>query len=126
LFIRLFTKDDLVQTPLVVALFRRAAAGEFTLFTTVSVITEIVWILEKKGVTSNVIRNHILSILNTPGIEVENATLVGQAADIYAGKNIDFVDACSICSMKANNIKVAYTFDHRHFSRVDGIEVRVP
>lgn len=126
LFIRLFTKDDPIQTPLVVALFRRAAAGEFTLVTTRSVIEEIVWILEKKNTTLVTIRNHILSILNTPGIEVEDASLVGQAADIYVSKNIDFVDAFNICWMKENNIKIAHTFDHKHFSRVDGIEAKVP
>jgi predicted nucleic-acid-binding protein len=126
LFIRLFTRDDPVQTEAVVSLFQRAAKGELTLVTNVTVIAEIVWVLERKKAPSDTIRDHIWAILNTSGIVVDSADLVGQAIDVYANKNIDFVDAYNICWMRANKMTRVYTFDHKHFSRVEEIEVNAP
>jgi predicted nucleic-acid-binding protein len=126
LFIRIFAKDDPKQLNHVLALLRRAERGEFTLVTNVPVIAEIVWVMEGKGSSRDVVRDSIWALLNTKGVQVDHPNLVGQAIDIYARKNIDFIDAYSICWMQANGITTAYTFDRRHFSRVAGIDVKVP
>jgi len=126
LFIRLITKDDPQQLDAVLSLFRHASSGKVTLVTNVTVIAEIVWVLERKKADRTMIREAVGAILNTPGIEVDSAPLVAQAIDVYATKNIDFVDAYNIFWMRANGLKTVYTFDHRHFSRVGGIDVNVP
>ncbi|MFQ5421419.1 MAG: PIN domain-containing protein, partial [Anaerolineae bacterium] len=100
--------------------------GQITLVTNVTVIAEIVWVLERKKVNRSMIREAVGAILNTPGIEIDSAALVAQAIDVYVTKNIDFVDAYNILWMRANNLKAVYTFDYRHFSRVSGINVKVP
>ena len=126
LFIRIFAKDDPEQLSHVLALLRRAEQGEFTLVTNVPVIAEIVWVMEGKGSGRDIIQDSIWALLNTKGVQVDHSDLVGQAIDIYASKNIDFIDAYSICWMQANGITTDYTFDRRHFSRVAGIDVKVP
>jgi predicted nucleic-acid-binding protein len=126
LFLRILTKDDPKQLSHVLALLQRAEQGEFTLVTNVPVIAEIIWVMEGKGYGRDIIQDAIWALLNTKGVQVDRSNLVGQAIDIYASKNIDFIDAYSICWMRANGITTAYTFDRRHFSRVAGIDVKVP
>lgn len=126
IFIRIFTKDDPEQLSHVLTLLQKAEKGEFTLITNAVVIAEVVWVMEGMGSNRKVIRDAIWSLLNTKGIDVDQANLVGQAIDIYAAKNIDFIDAFNVSWMQTNQIKSIYTFDQRHFSRVDGVDVKVP
>lgn len=122
LFLRFLTNDVPKQADAVSILLRRAADGEITIRTHPLVIAEIVWTLESYYALPKVeIAEKVLAILNTPGLQVEDADVVGQAALIYAEKNIDFVDAYSAGWMIRNGLSRAYTFDTRHFSRVDGI-----
>jgi len=126
LFLRYLTNDDPVQADAVEALLQKAASGELTLSTHPLVVAEIVWALSKVyRLTSREIQRLILGIINTDGIQLEMEELVTQALDLFVNKNIDFVDAYSICWMKATNLMTAYTFDQRHFSRVPGLDVRV-
>lgn len=126
LFIRIFTKDDPEQLGYTLALLQRAEKGEFTLITNAVVIAEIVWVMEGMGSDRDLIRDAIWSLLNTKGVEVDQANLIGQAIDIYAAKNIDFTDAFNVSWMQKHQIKSIYTFDHRHFSRITGIDVKAP
>lgn len=127
LFLRYLTNDDVEQANAAESVLKKATNGDFLLFTNVLVVAEIVWVLNKVYKTSaEDIRKGILGILNTKGIRIENETLITKAINMFVIKNIDFVDAYSICWMQANGIKTAYTFDKRHFSRVTGIDVKVP
>ena len=126
LFIRIFTKDDPEQLNHVLTLLQKAEKGEFTLITNAVVMAEVVWVMEGMGSTRQIIRDAIWSLLNTKGVEVDQANLIGQAIDIYAAKNIDFIDAFNVAWMQTNQIKSIYTFDQLHFSRVEGVDVKVP
>ncbi len=44
----------------------------------------------------------------------------------YAGKNIDFIDAFNAAWLLAQGLTTTYTFDRKHFSRIEGIRVQVP
>jgi predicted nucleic acid-binding protein len=72
------------------------------------------------------IRDKTLAVLNTPGLEVVDGDLVLQAVTWYAEANVDFIDAYNADWMLAQGMDIAYTFDHGHFSRLEGITVRVP
>jgi predicted nucleic-acid-binding protein len=127
LFLRYFTNDVPRQANAVETLFRRAAAGELTLVVSQMVIAEIIWTLESFYHLSRLqIRQHLLAILNTPGIEIENETLISQIVDLYAEQNIDFIDAYNILWMQRAGVTTAYTFDTRHFSRVPFIQAKAP
>lgn len=127
LFLRYFTNDVPQQADLVEALFRKAVAGELALFVSQMVIAEIVWTLESFYRLPRMdIRRHIVAIMNTPNVAIENEELIRDAIDLYAERNIDFIDAYNAFWMQAAGLTIAYTFDTRHFSRVPFIRTQQP
>ena len=129
LFIRIFTKDDPEQAEAALSVFREAANGGLTLVINDLIIAEIIWVLRSSyRLDATRIRHQVLTFLNTPGLKVEPADLNSQVEPLTLAveKNIDYMDAYIACWMKAHDISIIYTFNKRHFSRVEGIQVRVP
>ena len=121
-FLRFLPNDVPTQADAAERVFQRAAHREIELETNVLVIAEIVWTLGSYyGHDRDAVKSAILAILNTPGLTVENADLVGEAVLLHASQNIDFVDAYSAQWMRRRRLTEAYTFDVRHFARVAGI-----
>ena len=127
LFLRYLTNDVPDQADAVEALLKQAARGDMVLVTNSLVIAEIVWVLASYYRHSPVdIRDKILAVLNTPGLEVVDGDLVLQAVTWFAEASVDFIDAYNAAWMVAQGMDIAYTFDHEHFSRLGEITVRVP
>jgi predicted nucleic-acid-binding protein len=127
LFLRYLTNDVPTQANAVEQLLHQATAGETILVTNSLVIAEIVWTLESfYHLTKNDIREKVLAILNTPGLEVADNDQVLQAIIWYVDQNIDFIDAYNAAWLLDQGMTVAYTFDRKHFSRLSGVTVRVP
>jgi predicted nucleic-acid-binding protein len=115
------------QADAVEQLLHRASAGEIRLVINSLVVAELVWALESYyGLARDSIKDKILAILNTPGIEVAEGDLLLQAIFWYASKNIDFIDAFNAAWLLAQGLTTTYTFDRKHFSRIEGIRVQVP
>lgn len=127
LFLRFLTNDVPDQADKVETLLHRAGKGEVKLVTTGLVIAETVWTLGSfYQVPKADIQDKVLAILNTPGLEVENADLLLQAAVMYAEKNVDFIDAFNAAWMMKQDVENAYTFDQKHFNRFEGITALLP
>ena len=127
LFLRFLTNDLPQQADQVDSLLRRAANGDVKLVTTSLVIAEIVWTLESYyQIPKAEIQDKVLAILNTPGLTVEGADLLLQAAVMYAEKNVDFIDAFNAAWMLKQEVEKAYTFDQKHFNRFEGITTVLP
>jgi uncharacterized protein len=127
LFLRYLTNDIPEKADLVEELLQRAALGEVVLVTTSLVIAEIVWTLTSfYGLSRHQIRDRVLAILNTPGLEIAESDLLIEAATNYAAKNVDFIDAYNAAWMVQQHLSTAYTFDRRHFSRFENITVKMP
>lgn len=127
LFLRFLTNDVPEQADAVEVLLQRAEAGELILMTNRLVTAEIVWTLEsfyKK--TKLDVRDAVLAILNTPGLEVEAYDQVLQAAVWYAEKNVDFIDACIAAQLFEAGPDTIYTFNRKHFGRFPHLEVHAP
>ncbi|HOG47363.1 MAG TPA: type II toxin-antitoxin system VapC family toxin [Anaerolineae bacterium] len=126
-FLRYLTNDVPEQAEAVERLLRRAAAGELILTTHSIVIAEIVWTLESYyGLTRDDIKEKVLAILNTPGLEVADGDLVLQAITWYPDKHVDLIDAYCAAWSLAQGVQMVYTFDRKHFSRFDGLAMAVP
>ncbi len=126
-FIRYLTDDDREKADRVEALLSRAAKGEIRLVTTELVIAEVVWVLESSyGLKNADIAPMIRAILATPGIEVVNGSLVGQALDHYQSRNIDFVDGYIAALMESRKITEVFSFDRKHMARMTGLSRREP
>ncbi|MEJ2748702.1 MAG: PIN domain-containing protein [Anaerolineae bacterium] len=129
LFIRILTNDHPRLAQAALSVFQKAADGELTLVINDLLIAEIIWVLESfYELDASNIRQKVLKFLNTPGLKVEPADLSSRvpALNLYVEKNIDYIDAYIAAWMKAHDISIIYTFNKKHFSRIDGIEVRVP
>ncbi|MBS3772158.1 MAG: type II toxin-antitoxin system VapC family toxin [Bacteroidales bacterium] len=127
LFLRYFTNDVPAQAEAVEDLLRRASAGKIILVTSSLVIAEIVWTLESfYKLPRKEIRDKVLAIFNTPGLEMENGDLILQSISWYTEKNIDFIDAYNAAWLLSQDMKTVYTFNRKHFSRLRGLTVKVP
>ena len=127
LFLRYLTNDLPAQADQVEKLLHRAAKGQVTLITTGLVVAEIVWTLESYyHLSKKDIQAKVLAILNTDGLNVTDSDLVLQAVGVFAGKNVDFIDAYNAAWMLKHNVNTVYTFDQKHFSRFDGIAAAEP
>lgn len=127
LFLRYLTNDVPEQADAVERLLLRAAAGELRLVTSALVVGEIVWTLESfYGLPKKAVREHVLAILNTPGLEVAEADILLQATLWYEEKNVDFIDAYNAAWLLARGLTRVATFDRKHFARFEGLSVMVP
>jgi uncharacterized protein len=127
LFLRYLTNDVPAQADAIDRLLARAEAGELVLVVSPLVIAEVVWALETfYGLDRAVLRDKVLAIANTPGIEVHESHLVIQACAWYVDANVDYADAWNAAWLQDQGLDAVYTFDRRHFRRIGGLEVRVP
>ncbi len=125
-FLRYLTNDLPAQADAVEDLLRRAAAGEVILVPNGLVVAEIVWTLESfYELPRNDIKDKVLAILNTPGLEVVQRDLVLQAISRYADKNVDFIDAYDAEWLTAEGPEKVFTFDRKHFSRIKEVALSV-
>lgn len=127
LFLRYLTNDIPEQADAVERLLERAETGELELTTSKLVIAEIVWTLEsfyKKS--KREVRDAVLAILNTPGLQVETQDQLLQAAVWYEEKNVDFIDSCIAAQLFAAGPETVYTFNRKHFTRFSHLEVVTP
>ena len=125
--LRYLLEDIPEQADAVEALLLKAAQGQLTLHTNVLVLAEIVWTCESYyQLAKEDIRNKILMILNTPGLEIADRDLITEAIFTYVDENIDFVDAFNARWMKQQSIETIYTFDQKHYRRIQGIRAKVP
>ena len=127
LFLRYLTNDVPAQAEAVETILQHAARGEISLVSTGLVMAEIVWTLESfYKQPRKRISDMLLAILNTPGLEVVDGDLVGQAAVWFADKNVDFIDAYNAAWMSRESVTTVCTFDRRHFERFGGLKVVLP
>ena len=91
------------------------------------VIAEIVWTLESYyGLARDNVKDKVFAILNTPDLEAAEEDLLLEAIFWHEDKNIDFIDAFDAAWMLVQGLETANTFERRHFSRIEGIRVRIP
>ncbi len=115
------------QAQAVDRLLERAEVGAFQLHTSVLTIAEVVWTLETYyELESETIRDQIVAILNTPGLDVENSNIIALAMILYADENIDFEDAYHGVWMKEQDLCSAIAFDLKHFRRISGVTAHSP
>lgn len=126
-FLRFLTRDDPGKADQARALFQNAVAGRLTLVTSLLVVAEIIWTLESfYGLDKPDIAAKVETILNTPNLECPEAELILRSLDLYATKNVDFIDAYHAFLLKSQGLTRIVTYDRKHFKRVDGLEIVEP
>ena len=126
-FLRYLTNDVPEQADAVEACLERAASGQIRLATSVLVVAEVVSTLGSfYKRTKDQVRDAVLALCHTPGLDVEDADGLVQAAEWHAEKNVDFADAYHAAWMQGRGLTEAATFNLKHFRRFDGLDVNEP
>lgn len=121
------TEDDPQKAKAVDNLLNKAERNEIRIFVPSIVIAELVWVLESfYKMNATKISELIGAVLNTPGVEVTEKSIIASALKQYRTKNRDFIDTWISEFAKDRGIKTIYTFDKKHFKDTDGIEIRSP
>ena len=119
-FLRILTNDIPDQAERALALFDRAAMGEVRLVAPLLVVCEVAWTLGRTYKRSKrEVARVVLSICHTPGLSVEDADGLVQAAEWHAEKNVDFADAYHVVRGLALGAAAVATFNEKHFRRFD-------
>jgi predicted nucleic acid-binding protein len=127
LFLRYLTNDIPEQADAFERILRRAANQEVSLVTNSLVMAEIVWTLESfYRLSPDEAQAKILAILNTPGLDVVDGDILLQAILWHVEKSVDFIDAYNAAWMVSHGVKTVLTYDQKHFSRFEGLNVSVP
>lgn len=127
IFLRYFTNDDPLKADRIEKLFEEAETQKFVLVSSHLVMAELVWTLESYyKISPPVIEQMLLKVINTPFIEIPQENLIIQALDLYVTQNIDFVDAYNALFMREAGLTGIYTYDTKHFKRVNWVEIMEP
>ena len=125
--LRLLIKDDKEKRKACETLIRETPRHGITLYMLPVTVLEIVWVLEKVyRYGKKEIREIVEAILNTPELKCELETVFRKALIAYESKNVKFADAVMGHWGLEKGITTVFTYDERHFKRIEGLDVRTP
>jgi predicted nucleic acid-binding protein len=121
ILLRYFTKDDEAKAHKALALLERIERGEERVETSLPVIFETIFTLERYyHVPLPQIKELLLPILRMRGLRLPAKNLCIAALDLYVEHNISYVDAFNAASMQNRGITEIYSWD-TDFDRIAGI-----
>ena len=124
IFLRFLTRDDPKKSEACYRLFEEADRGKKTLYTTESVVAEVVYILQSKKLfnySRDVTVKNLLTILTLKGLKIVHKKLIILGLQIYLKFNIDFEDAVLASYVLNSKNKELYSYD-LDFNKIDGIK----
>ena len=120
LLIRFLTEDDPEKAIAVEALLGKAGKGEIKILIPSVVIAELVWVLKSfYEMETAEICELVGAVLNTPGLDTQDKSILREALRTFESKGTDFIDAWILEFARDRNIKMIYTFDKKHFKDID-------
>jgi len=113
-----FTLGEPAQHAAAVRLVRRAASGDVRLLVVPLVLFESYWVVRRvyRQERSSAL-DLIESVVNTPGVEVENAPRVRRAPALARKAKTDFADAYLAATAEEHDAALA-SFERRDFKRL--------
>ncbi|HVP77621.1 MAG TPA: type II toxin-antitoxin system VapC family toxin [Thermodesulfobacteriota bacterium] len=127
LLVRYLTEDDPQKAKAVDALLNSARKGEIKILIPSIVIAELVWVLESfYKMTADDVAGLVEAILNTPGIDTQDKSVIKAALKLYRSKKIDLIDGWIIEFAKVKGAKKIYTFDKKHFKDAEPLDIVNP
>jgi uncharacterized protein len=121
ILLRYFTKDDEDKAQKALALLQRIERGEERVETSLPVIFETVFTLQRHyRVPLPQIKALLLPILRMRGLRLPAKNLCIAALDLFIERNISYVDAFNALYMQSRHIREVYSWD-TDFDRIEGI-----
>ena len=127
ILLRYLTRDDPEKAQACLLLFQQAERGEVTLFTTETIIAEIVYVLSSPrlyNLSRPDVRNRLMPLLTLPGLRLPKRSVVLRALELYESHNVDFEDALAVAHMEQMGIDeiISYDRDFDRFPQVTRVE----
>lgn len=124
MLIRYLVNDDIRKAQIVDTLLKKAGRGDVHILMPSIVVAELVWVLESfYRMEAAEIADLVDSILNTPGLTVQDDSIVRSALKRYRTKGVDLVDAWIAAFAQDKGANEIHTFDKKHFKGINGITV---
>jgi len=122
LLIRYFARNDEEKAKNVKSLLNKVENDEEKITTSLCVIFEIVYTLEKYYNTPRQkIKDALSFFLSLKGLRLSDRELYLEALELYSEKNISFSDAFNSVFCLKNGIKEIYSYDE-DFDKIEGIK----
>lgn len=127
IFLRYLTRDHPQKAQACYDLFQRAARGEVTLFTTETIIAEVVYVLSSPrlyNLSHEAIRQRLTPLLTLSGLRMPKRAIALRALELYEAHNVDFEDALAVAHMEHLGIGdiLSYDSDFDRFPQITRIE----
>jgi predicted nucleic-acid-binding protein len=91
------------------------------------ILAELVWVLESfYKMEGAQIADLVDSLLQTPGLEVQEHRLIRQGVKTYRDNKIDFIDAWIMAFARQRAISLIYSYDKKHFKPGPDLEIMQP
>ena len=127
LLVRYLTDDEPQKAKAIDTLLNSAAKGELKILIPSIVIAELVWVLESfYKMMAEDITGLVEAILNTPGIDTQDKSIIKAALKLYRSRKIDLIDGWIIEFARAKGANRIYTFDKKHFRDAEEVEIVSP
>ncbi len=111
--VRLLVRDDATQAKKAEQTFLRHARGD-GVFLPLVVIVETAWVLAYTyELSRKAIHEHLLALIRTRGVVVDEADLVQEALDAYSKGGADFGDYVILAATRRAGCRTLLTFDRR-------------
>jgi predicted nucleic-acid-binding protein len=121
------TDDEPQKAKAVDTLLNSAGRGEIKILIPSIVIAGLVRVLESSyKMAADDITGLVEAILNTPGVDTQDRSVIKAALKLYRNKKIDLVDAWIIEFAKTKGAKKIYTFDKKHFKHAEEVQIESP
>lgn len=123
-FIRYLTKDDLKKARASLNLLKKAEAGKIDLYTSESIISEIVYVLESTklyNLGKKEIALRLFPLLNIGKLKIPYKKTIVIALEIYANSVLNFEDALLVAHAVRLSSREIYSYD-RGFDKIVDIK----
>jgi predicted nucleic-acid-binding protein len=122
-FLRILTGDHTRMAADSKRLIERAESGEVELHTSHLALAEIVWTLGSQYDVSRMeIAAMMRDLLGLRSLHVDHKEMLGDAIDLFAAANVDFIDAYHAVDVSRRGIERVVSYD-RDFDRLDVLRV---
>ena len=123
--LQFLTKDPPEMGERSARLMAKAERGEVSLYISLLVLAEVIWVLKSfYRYSMTAIAHVIISLVSAPGIEIDNRELIIRAVELARDRNVDFANAHPALQAAGRGERVC-TFDESDFRRLP-VEWMVP
>ena len=103
-------------------LLQSVEAGRTELETSVLVVAELVWFLERPPIRMGAdgVQDKLAPLVGLPGLRLPDRELILEALTIHASGGLNYVDAYNAVGMRKRGVNRIYSYD-TDFDRVPGV-----